>query len=404
VTSRPPEPSGRGGTAPYVIASCAISVDGRIDDPAGERLVLSDAADLDRVDAIRAGCDAILVGAGTVRRDDPRLLVRSPERRARRAERGLPASPARVVLAASGDLPVSAAVFAVPGAPTLVYCSDGALPAARDRLGATATVVGAGEQPTPEGVLDDLAARGMRRVLVEGGTGVHSAFLAAGLVDELHLAVAPFFVGSPGAPPFVRPGTFPHGSGNRMTLAETWPVGDMVVARYLLDGPAFAPGPVPASGSVPVPGGGGGTAVDRRWLRAAVELSRRCPPSASAFSVGAILVGPDGRALAAGFSREHDPRDHAEEAALSGLTAPSPTLAASTLYSTLEPCSARASRPRTCTDLILAAGIGRVVFAWREPDLFVDCVGAETLRAAGVGVVEMPDLAAQVRAVNAHLL
>ena len=74
------------------------------------------------------------------------------------------------------------------------------------------------------------------------------------------------------------------------------------------------------------------------------------------------------------------------------------------MYTSLEPCSARASRPRSCTELILAAGIPRVVFAWREPSIFVDCVGAETLRAAARTVIELPELADQVREINAHLL
>jgi diaminohydroxyphosphoribosylaminopyrimidine deaminase/5-amino-6-(5-phosphoribosylamino)uracil reductase len=145
--------------------------------------------------------------------------------------------------------------------------------------------------------------------------------------------------------------------------------------------------------------------VDGHWLAYAVELALRCPPARTAFSVGAVIVGPDGETvLAEGWSRAGAPRDHAEEAALRGFAAGDPRLAGATLYSSLEPCSARASRPRTCTELTLAAGIGRVVFAWREPALFVDCQGAELLAAAGVTVVERPDLAAGVRAANAHLL
>ncbi len=85
---------------PYVLLSCAISADGYLDDAGPERLILSGPADLDRVDGVRAGCDAILVGAGTVRHDDPRLLIRDPRRRARRAARGLPEHPARVTLTA----------------------------------------------------------------------------------------------------------------------------------------------------------------------------------------------------------------------------------------------------------------------------------------------------------------
>jgi pyrimidine deaminase RibD-like protein len=143
---------------------------------------------------------------------------------------------------------------------------------------------------------------------------------------------------------------------------------------------------------------------DERWLRQAIDLSRSCPPSTSAFSVGAIVVEEGGTILATGYSRQRDPVDHAEEAALRDLADGDPRLATATIYSSLEPCSTRASRPRPCAELILAAGIGRVVFAWREPELFVDCHGAENLRAAGVEVVEMPELAPLVRDVNAHLL
>ena len=141
---------------------------------------------------------------------------------------------------------------------------------------------------------------------------------------------------------------------------------------------------------------------DRRWLEHAVELSRRCPPSAT-FRAGSVIVGGDGEILAEGFSHDVDAICHAEESALQRAEG-DPRLAEATIYSTLEPCSKRASRPRTCTQLIIDAGIPRVVFAMREPSVFVDCEGAEQLRAAGLTVVEMPELSDQVRAVNAHLL
>ena len=95
---------------------------------------------------------------------------------------------------------------------------------------------------------------------------------------------------------------------------------------------------------------------------------------------------------------------HAEESALNKLDASDPRLPGATIYSTLEPCSQRKSRPLSCTQLILAAGIGRVVIAWREPSLFVaDCQGAELLEAAGVTVVEMPELGERAREANRHL-
>ena len=122
---------------PYVLLSCATSADGYLDDASPRRLILSGPADLDRVDEVRAGCDAILVGAQTVRKDNPRLLIRDPRRRARRAARGLPEHPARVTLTATGDLDPQARFFA-PGALRLVYCATPAIGRARARLGRTA--------------------------------------------------------------------------------------------------------------------------------------------------------------------------------------------------------------------------------------------------------------------------
>ncbi len=146
------------------------------------------------------------------------------------------------------------------------------------------------------------------------------------------------------------------------------------------------------------------TDPDRAQLRRAIELADQCPSSPTAFSVGAVIADADGAVLATGHSRETDPHDHAEEAALAKLAADDARLTGATLYSSLEPCSTRASRPRSCTELILATPIPRIVFAWREPDLFVDCEGAELLRASRREVVEVPDLAHLVRQTNAHLL
>ena len=154
--------------------------------------------------------------------------------------------------------------------------------------------------------------------------------------------------------------------------------------------------------------------ADSRWLHAAIELSRRCPPSATAFSVGAILVGQSGTVISTGFSRERDPADHAEEVALARAADAAPPggppggpaggLAGATIYSSLEPCLSRTSRPRPCAQLIVAAGIGRVVVAWLEPPLFVPGGGAAWLRGQGVTVIEVRQAAAAARAVNAHLL
>ena len=146
----------------------------------------------------------------------------------------------------------------------------------------------------------------------------------------------------------------------------------------------------------------GATEVDRRLLAAAVELSRRSPPKQTSYAVGAIVVDHDNTELATGFTGEADPNDHAEEAALAKLAGAD--LSRATIYSSLEPCTTRRSRPGTCTALILAAGIPRVVLALREPLLFADCHGVEDLRAAGVEVIEIAELGPVVREINAHVL
>ena len=139
-------------------------------------------------------------------------------------------------------------------------------------------------------------------------------------------------------------------------------------------------------------------------MRRAIELARLCPPAAQAYSVGAVIVDGDGKEIASGYSRESDPHVHAEESALAKLPAGDPRLATATLYTTLEPCSRRASRPTPCAQLILDAGIARVVFAWREPSLFVEvCVGAQMLAEQGVQVTELTELAEAAMAPNRHL-
>ncbi|MFI9311488.1 deaminase [Streptomyces triculaminicus] len=143
---------------------------------------------------------------------------------------------------------------------------------------------------------------------------------------------------------------------------------------------------------------------DLDWMRRAIDLSKLCPPSEGAYSVGAVIVSSDGTELAYGYSRETDAHIHAEGAALAKLPADDPRLKTATIYSTLEPCSQRRHQVSPCAQLIIAAGLPRVVIAWREPTLFVaDCVGVEQLIEAGVTVDELPELAEAAKTANAHL-
>lgn len=271
---------------PYVVLSCAVSLDGCLDGTGEDRLVLSGEADLDRVDAERAAADAILVGAGTIRRDDPRLLIRSARRRAGRRARGRPPQPAGVTVTASGDLDPAARFFgggaeagagdgsagdggggdggagdrrapdgpaveggdpaAAPAPPRIVYAASPVLPKLRDQIGSLAEVVNAGDPPQLTEILADLGRRGVRRLLAEGGARLGTQLLAGGLVDELQLAIAPFFVGDAAAPRFAGQAQYPAGPAHPLRLVEARPVGEVVLLRYLAAGPA-APGGPPGS-------------------------------------------------------------------------------------------------------------------------------------------------------------
>ena len=387
-----PRSTTRGDAAaarPWVILSCTTSLDGCLDDTTSRRLLLSNDADFDRVDALRASVDAILVGAGTVRADNPRLLVRSPERRAARIARGEPASPLRVVVSGSGKLDRDAAVFTAEGAETVVY---GAAGRHGSGGGSRSGDSGSGRTVDFGELLDNLARRGVRRLMVEGGASVLTRFLAEDLADEIQLSIAPFLLGDRDAPHAFGPGGYPQSPSRRMILGESRTLGDVQFSRYLVNRAA------PDATS------------DAHMLRLAVELSRSCPPVMGAFSVGAIVTDANGAVISTGYSREPrsglgDPdKNHAEEVALAKLDPADPRLKAATLFTSLEPCSPRSSRPLSCTDHILAAGIPRVVLALREPALLAVCDGADRLRAAGVDVVELPELGEHVRAINAHLL
>ncbi len=221
-------------TRPYVTLSCAMSLDGCLDSAAPHRLAMSNAADFARVDRLRADSDAIIVGASTVRRDDPRLLVRSEELRRERVARGVGPSPAKVTVTATGDLPADSAFFTAGDVDKLVYCPRAESDRIARMLGDRATVVGLGADVSMRDVLDDLADRGIGRLMVEGGGRVHTQFLVQRLADELQLVIAPFFVGDAAAPRFVQPGRFPWDEDHRARLLDTRRIGDVVLLRYAL--------------------------------------------------------------------------------------------------------------------------------------------------------------------------
>jgi 5-amino-6-(5-phosphoribosylamino)uracil reductase len=216
---------------PYVILSAAMSVDGYLDDTSPERLLLSNTPDFDRVDQVRAESDAILIGATTMRKDNPRLLVNSSERRAQRIAYGKPEYPLKVTVTASGDLSADLK-FWHHGGDKLVLTVDSAAEKVRTTLAGLADVVSIGPNIDWGLVLDELGHRGIQRLMVEGGGTIHTQLMAQDLADEVQLAIAPLLVGQPDAPRFLGAADYPGGSTARMRVLEVRAIGDVVFVRY----------------------------------------------------------------------------------------------------------------------------------------------------------------------------
>ncbi len=209
---------------PYVTCSIAASLDGCIDDMSGERLLISSGEHFQYVDQLRAVNDAILVGAETVRRDNPSLTVK-----------GTTAGPSKVTVVSSGDLDATARFFTTGEAQKIVYCPAERLAYFERKLSAIATIVSyESARIEPLFLLGDLLKRGVRNLLVEGGEKINTMFIQAGLVDELLFAVGPFFVGDAGAPRFVTAGSYPFNKQNRLHLDCVEKKGGTAVMRYLV--------------------------------------------------------------------------------------------------------------------------------------------------------------------------
>lgn len=215
---------------PHVVLSAAMSVDGYLAGATGSGLELSDAADWDQVDEIRASSDAIMVGAQTIRADDPRLAVKSAARRQERVARGLPPHPRKVTITASGELDPGRRFFTEADRPPLVYAGAAVADDLSAVLAAAAEVV-----PVPgpgrvelAWVLDDLAGRGIGQLMVEGGPQTLGEFIAAGLADEMRLAIAPVFVADRAAPALRL--RAPAGGG--LDVVGVTQVGRMAVVTY----------------------------------------------------------------------------------------------------------------------------------------------------------------------------
>lgn len=218
-----------------VIAKCAMSLDGYIDDATNKRLILSGPEDRNAVDELRATCDGILIGAGTLRADDPSLGLRRDDLQRKRIESGLPAEPARIVVTRLGHLPTDARLFTTGSGRRIVVAGAGCDPKSAEELRRLAELyILEDSEPSPIAIIAVLADLGVTRLLIEGGSSILTQFVSSNAIDQLRVAVAPFFVGDARSPRAFKPADYLHNPDNRMTLDSVNQLGDVAVLTYSL--------------------------------------------------------------------------------------------------------------------------------------------------------------------------
>ncbi len=339
-----------------ITLSFATTADHYLDDRHSERLIISTPNDWDAVRTLRRAHDAILIGAETLRRDNPALRD----------------VPTRVIVTCSGAIDPALRIFHT-GSGRCIVISAREIPQLKD----LAEVIVCPAPITATRIVTELERRGIRRLMVEGGASILHQFIEEGLADEVRWAINPTIVLGErlGYAPFTA--TLPAQYLHQEVLDD-----GMEIYQYTLHEDY--------------------TEEELHHLSEAIELSRNCPICDTCYRVGAVITTLDGGHYV-GYTHESSPTHHAEQEALLKALKAGAELRGATIYSSMEPCSKRSSEPASCTELILRYGFQKVVFAAYEPSLFVCCEGACTLRQRGVVVRVYSELEDEVLRINSHL-
>ncbi len=352
--------------------SVAVSADGYMDDMSSERLVLSTAEDWAEVYRLRAEADAIIIGAETLRKDNPSLTGKSEEVKVERSAKGLSREPRRVVVCGRGVISPELKIFKSGEEKPLLFSLI-----ERAELEGLAEVVVTESIDAPY-IITELEKRGVCNLFVEGGAQVLRMFFESRLVDKVRVARNPNIV--------VNDSLAPHLELPEWILnldAESEDLGGMEVKTYA-NGVCCG-------------------VKDREYMARAIEVSRLSPPADTCYRVGAVIVSAQGDVVD-GYTHETTSTHHAEQAAISKALSRGVDLRGATIYSSIEPCSKRVSEPKSCSQLIVEYGFKRAVFALYEPSVFVCCEGACNLRRAGVEVEYLGGFADEVRDINSHVI
>jgi 2,5-diamino-6-(ribosylamino)-4(3H)-pyrimidinone 5'-phosphate reductase len=207
---------------PYVIVNVAMSADGKISTRERRQVRISGTLDFNRVDRLKAGSDAVMIGIGTVLADDPSLTVKEAECRRRRRDRGESEQPVRVIIDSMARIPLTAAVLNKDEGTRVVAVSRRADPEKISRLERKAKVIVAGDDEVDlKMALKRLGDMGIQRIMVEGGGTLIAALIQAGLVDEIYSFIGNIIIGGKDAPTLADgPGFQKETEFTRLTLLE----------------------------------------------------------------------------------------------------------------------------------------------------------------------------------------
>ena len=218
---------------PYIVMNVAMSVDGKISTVLRERLRFSSPEDWALMDEIRAQADAILVGARTIRAEDPPVRIKSREYREARRSRGQSPHPLSIILSRSLDLPLDGRYFRNQHVSRLIVTTEDVMQDAIQRVAAHTEIcqIGHGSVDIEE-LCAHLKTRGVDRLLVEGGGDVNMAFLRENLMDEIYVTVSPVVIGGSNAPTPVDGEGFTADHLPALALIDHRRVGDEIFLHY----------------------------------------------------------------------------------------------------------------------------------------------------------------------------
>ncbi len=178
---------------PFVFINAAMSADGKVSTYERRQLRISSYDDMGRVDGLRAGSDAIMVGIGTVLADNPGLTVKSGEKDA-----------IRIVVDSMARTPVDAEAISRKGGPTIIAVSKSAPPERVEALSQKAEIITVGdERVSLSELLAKLKNRGIERLMVEGGATLNWSLISEGLVDEIYVYIGNMIIGGKTAPTLI---------------------------------------------------------------------------------------------------------------------------------------------------------------------------------------------------------